>query len=102
MRLYITSVFVLQSLQAGSLTTLDKALSCMDEAKRKKLEEMVQEAAQGRKPAAARPPPVAAAASRGSSRAPSQPASVSGSCRLANLWHLRVACCAILLDWHTS
>lgn len=56
------------------MAAMDKALSSMDEAKRKKLEELMQEAAQGKKPAAAKP---AAALSRGSSRGPSQPASVS-------------------------
>jgi hypothetical protein len=59
---------------------MDKALSCMDEAKRKKLEEMVQEAAAAKRSGAAapaRPAAVAAAASRSSSRAPSAHASVS-------------------------
>jgi hypothetical protein len=75
----------LRCYQAGSLSTLDKALACMDEAKRKKLEEMVQEAARGGRPGAAaaaapsaRP---AAAGSRGTSRAASQQASVSSMCR---------------------
>lgn len=73
-------LYCLHHCQVGSLASMDKALSCMDEAKRKKLEEMVQEAAQGRKPgataaagAAARP----GSASRAGSRGPSAPASVS-------------------------
>lgn len=40
-------------MQAGSLTALDKGLSKMDDGKRKKLEEMVQEAAKARRPGAA-------------------------------------------------
>lgn len=70
--------------QAGSLAVMDKALSCMDEAKRKKLEEMVQEAAAAKRSGAAAPArPAAAAASRSSSRGPSAPASVS---LLADIW----------------
>lgn len=84
--------------QAGSLTVMDKALSCMDEAKRKKLEEMVQAAAQqgggagGAKRPGAAARPAAAAASRSSSRGPSQPASVSGGCSCVRACFHRRGC----------
>ncbi|WIA40847.1 hypothetical protein OEZ86_004518 [Tetradesmus obliquus] len=58
------------ALKAGSLGALEKGLTKMDDAKRKKLEEMLQEAAKARKAggaAAAAPAAAAAAPSRGSS-----------------------------------
>lgn len=70
--------------QAGSLGALEKGLTKMDDAKRKKLEEMLQEAAKARKAggaAAAAPAAAAAAPSRGSSsRSLRAPASVSQGC----------------------
>lgn len=77
---FTTSMYILLFLlQAGSLAAIDKALSCMDEAKRKKLADMVQEAAAAKRPggggAAAPRPPLAASSSN--SRGASQAASVS-------------------------
>eukprot|EP00775_Hariotina_reticulata_P007310 gene7310-7523_t len=71
--------FLVQTaLKAGSLSALDKYLAKMDEAKRKKLEEMVQEAAKARRPGGAgpAPPPARAAAVKVPSRSASRPSSV--------------------------
>lgn len=68
--------------QAGSLAPLDKALACMDEGKRKKLEEAVQQAARGGGAgAAAARGGAAAAAPAASSRAASKAASPATSPR---------------------
>ncbi|KAF6262791.1 armadillo-type protein [Scenedesmus sp. NREL 46B-D3] len=62
------SFLVQLALKAGSLGALEKGLSKMDEAKRKKLEELLQEAAKARRAGgAAAAPSTAAALSRGSS-----------------------------------
>jgi hypothetical protein len=72
-----SSLFSFTALQAGSLGALEKGIAKMDEAKRKKLEEMLQEAAKARKAGGA-PAAAAAAPSRGSSsRSLRAPASVS-------------------------